>query len=336
MQKAKHFIVAGALVLLVTLVTDIFLRAEYVLPVQASLQAGPIDWLFDLQFKIISFLFALITVPLLYSLVVFRRRAGDTEDGEHIEGNTNLEIAWTVVPLFVVVAVAYIGAGNLAEIRRVDPQAMRVRVVGFQWDWRFEYPDSGVVSNELYLPVNKQVLLAMESPDVLHSFWVPEFRLKQDLVPGRVTEYRVTPNREGQYKVRCAELCGVSHAYMERPVIVVSQEEFDAWIAQKQAEAAAITDPVELGKKLVAQNGCAACHSIDGTAGIGPTWKGLFGSQVSLADGSSVLGDEAYITESIKNPNAKIHAGFQPNAMPQYSFTDAQIANIVEYIKTLK
>lgn len=336
MQKLKHFLIAGALVLVVTIVTDLFLRAEYLLPVQASLQSVPIDWLFDLQFRIISFLFALITVPLIYSLVVFRRRAGDTEDGEHIEGNTNLEIAWTVVPLVVVVAIAYIGAGNLAEIRRVDPQAMRVRVIGFQWDWRFEYPDSGVVSNELYLPVNKQVLLAMESPDVLHSFWVPEFRLKQDLVPGRVTEYRVTPTLEGQFKVRCAELCGVAHATMERPVIVVSQEAFDAWIAQKQAESAAITDPVELGKRLVAQNGCVACHSIDGSAGIGPTWKGLFGSQVPLADGSSAPGDEDYIAESIKNPNARIHAGFQPNAMPQYSFTDVQIANIVEYIKTLR
>ena len=336
MRNVKHFVIVGFLVLLVTFVTDLGLTTQNLLPRQASAQAVTIDWLFGLQFKTISFLFALIMVPLVYSLVVFRRKAGDTEDAEHVEGHTNLEIAWTLVPLIVVVVFAYIGAGNLAETRRVDPEAMRVKVIGFQWSWRFEYPDSGVVSNELYLPVDQQVLLQMESPDVLHSFWVPEFRVKQDLVPGRVTELRVTPNLIGEYVVRCAELCGVSHSYMESPVIVVSRADFDAWIAQKQAEAAAITDPVELGKKLVAENGCAACHSIDGSVGIGPTWKGLLGEEVKLADGTMFEGDEAYIIESIKDPNAKIVEGYQPNAMPQFSFTDEQIGYIVEYIKTLK
>ena len=163
-----------------------------------------------------SFFFALIVVPIAYSLIVFRRKKGETGDGEHIEGNTKLEIAWTVLPLFVVFLFAYLGSVSLGNIRRVDSNAMVVKVTGIQWTWKFEYPDYGVISKELYLPVNKQVVLKMQSTDVIHSFWVPEFRFKQDVVPGRVTEYRVTPILVGDYKVRCAELCGTSHSYMEK------------------------------------------------------------------------------------------------------------------------
>jgi cytochrome c oxidase subunit 2 len=218
---------------------------------------------------------------------------------------------------------------------------MKANVVGIRWQWTFEYPEYGVTSKELHLVVGKQVVLSMTAPeaDVIHSFWVPEFRIKQDVVPGRVTEYRVTPIEVGAYKVRCAELCGTSHSYMEAAVIVESQEAFDAWIKAEQAaaaEAAANLSPAERGQKLVAASGCAACHSLDGAAGVGPTWKGVFGEEAKLADGSTVEGDEEYLFESIKNPNAKIVEGYQPNAMPQYSFTDAQIADIVEYLKTVK
>jgi cytochrome c oxidase subunit 2 len=227
------------------------------------------------------------------------------------------------------------GAYSLGETRRVDPNAMVIKVTAIQWAWKFEYPDYGVTSKELYLPNDKQVLLKMESPDVIHSFWVPEFRVKQDVVPGRVTEYRITPTLEGSYKVRCSELCGTSHAYMESPVVVVSQAKFDAWILQKQAEAAAAQTPEGRGQLLVANNGCAACHSIDGTTMPGPTWQALAGSSVKLADGSTVTADDAYLIESIKNPTAKVVEGFNP-IMPQYPFTDAEIADLVAYIKTLK
>jgi cytochrome c oxidase subunit II len=315
--------------------TYVGLNSAGLMPIEASAQSVPIDSLWNSELIAISFLFALIVVPLIYSLIVFRRKKGETGDGEHIEGNTQLEIVWTVVPLFLVVIFAYAGSYTLGEIRRVDPNAMIVKVTASQWQWKFVYPDSGVVSKELHLPVNRQVVLKMQSLDVIHSFWVPEFRLKQDVVPGRETEYRVTPILTGSYKVRCAELCGTSHAYMESPVIVESQAGYDSWIAQQAAAAAANQTPESRGEALVSNNGCAACHSIDGTKGIGPTWRGLFGSTVALEGGKSVTADEAYLAESIKDPLAKVVKGFQP-IMPKFELTDEEVANIVAYIKTLK
>ncbi len=333
----RHFVIVGILVIVMAALTYAGLNAVGLMPVEASAQSVPIDWLWNLEIMTISFLFALIVVPMAYSLVVFRRQKGDTTDAKHIEGNTNLEITWTILPLFIVMVFAYLGAGNLAEVRRVDPSAMVVKVTGQQWSWSFEYPAYGVTSTELHLPEGKQVLLQMTSNDVIHSFWVPEFRVKQDLVPGRITELRITPTLVGNYKVRCAELCGTSHAYMEGPVTVSTQPDFDAWMAEqvKLAEEAAAT-PEGRGQALVVANGCAACHSITGAAGIGPTWLGLFGHEVLLTDGTTVTADEAYLHESIKAPQAKIVAGFENQLMPTYGFTDEQIDDIVSYIKTIR
>jgi cytochrome c oxidase subunit II len=334
----RHFVVVGILIVVVTVLTYVGLDSAGLMPEPASAQAVPIDWLWDLQVKAMTFLFALIVVPMVYSLVVFRRRKGDTTDAEHIEGNTKLEIAWTVIPLFVVLGMAYIGAENLAETRRVDPDAMEVRVTGFQWGWRFEYPEYGITTNELYLPVNRQVVLKMTSTDVLHSFWVPEFRVKQDLVPGRVTELRITPTMVGDtYKVRCAEMCGTSHAYMESPVIVAEMTDFDAWVSEQQEIAAeAAQTPEGRGQALITANGCTACHSLNGAAGLGPTWFQLAGSEVRLSDGTTVIADDAFLAESILQPQATIVAGFENQQMPTYNFTDEQVADIIAYIKTLR
>lgn len=333
----RHFVVVGILVIVVAILAYVGMMAAGLMPVEASAQSVSIDRLWDLELATISFLAALILVPLVYSLFVFRRRKGDTTDAAHVEGNTNLEIAWTIGPLFLVMAFAYLGAGNLAEIQRADPNAIVVKVTAQQWSWSFEYPSYGVTSTELHLPVGKQVLLQMTSRDVIHSFWVPEFRPKQDLVPGRITQLRITPTRIGNYKVRCAELCGTSHAYMEQPVIVSNQADFDSWmgVEVKKAQAAAAT-PEGRGQALVAASGCAACHSITGAAGIGPTWFGLFGSQVPISGDGTVTADEAYIHESIKAPQAKIVRGFENQLMPNYGFNDNQINDIVAYIKTLK
>ena len=338
----RHFVIVGILVIVMSVLTYLGLDAAELMPVAASAQADPIDWMWNLQVIAMSFLFALIVVPMFYSLIVFRRRKGDTSDAEHIEGNTTLEITWTVIPLFLVLGFAYLGAVNLSDTLRADPNAMVVKVTGIQWSWIFEYPpdpETGlvVVSDELHLLVDRQILLQMTSSDVIHSFWVPEFRVKQDLVPGRITELRITPTMEGDYKVRCAELCGTSHAYMEKPVVVSSQGEFDTWMSEQleKAKEAAAT-PEGSGQLLVAANGCAACHSINGASGIGPTWFGLFGHEVELTDGTTVITDEEYIAESIKDPQAKIVAGFETQLMPTYGFTDEQIANIVAYIKTLR
>ena len=294
-----HFVIVGILVIVMAILTyvglDVAGVATQMHPIEASLQSVSIDWLWNWEVMAISFLFALIVVPMAYSMIVFRRRKGDTSEGEHFEGNTTLEIVWTVIPLFMVLVFAYMGSYSLGEIRRVDPNAIVIKVKAQQFAWTFEYPEYGIFSKELHLPVDQQVVLKMESADVIHSFWVPEFRVKQDVVPGRVTEYRITPTLVGNYKVRCAELCGASHAYMENPVIVDDQAVYTAWIAEQQAIAAANQTPEGLGQLLTVKNGCVGCHSVDGSPLTGPTWFGLFGSNVELADGTTVIADEALL-----------------------------------------
>ena len=334
----RHFAIVAVLVIVVTVAVNMGLNAVGLMPVEASEQARVIDRLFNLHITVISFLFSLIVVFLLYSVVVFRRKPGDTSDGDHFEGHTGLEITWTLAPLATVLLFAGLGAQALADTRRPEPNSYVVKVVASQWSWRFEYPDSGVTSTELRLPVNRQVVLQLTSLDVIHSFWVPEFRVKQDALPGDklVKELRITPTLIGQYKVRCAELCGRQHAYMESPVVVMGQADFDAWIAQ---ESAVSNDPVARGKKWATQFGCVSCHSVDGTKIVGPTWKGLYGSQVPLADGTTVTADDGYLRKSITVPNGEVVQGFLPNLMPQTfgtTLTEQQISDLIEYIKTLK
>jgi cytochrome c oxidase subunit 2 len=185
--------------------------------------------------------------------------------------------------------------------------------------------------------VGKQVDLQMTSLDVLHSFFVPEFRLKQDIVPGRTVDLRVTPSRTGHYHVSCSQLCGKLHAQMVANVYVVSEQEFTAWANEQVANAP--RDPVLIGQQLAGLFGCATCHSTDGSKKTGPTWAKLFGSTVTLADGSQVKADDNYIHTSIVDPNKQIVQGFQPNVMPATfakAMTEDQIADLIAYIKTLK
>lgn len=334
-----HFVIVGILVIVMAVLTYLGLDAAGLAtqmhPVAASAQAAPIDQLWHWEVMVVSFLFSLIVVPMAYSLIVFRQKKGEMLDGEHMEGNANLEIAWTVVPLITVVVFAYFGAYSLGEVRRVDANAMVVNVTGQQFSWTFEYPEYGFITTELYLPVDRQVVLKMQSADVIHSFWVPEFRVKQDVVPGRITEYRITPTLEGSYKVRCAELCGTSHAYMESPVVIVDSDAYDVWVAEQIKIAEESKTPEGQGKLLATKNGCIGCHSADGAAMTGPTWFNLYGSDVKLADGSTVTADDAFIKQSILEPTATIVEGFPP-VMPPYALTDEEISNLIAYIKTLK
>lgn len=333
----KHYITLAVLILALTAAVYFGLNSLGLLPESASLQAETIDWLFNLEIIAISFLFSLIMVPLIYSLVVFRRKPGELGDGEHFEGNTRLEIVWTVIPLLIVLALAYLGAWSLGDTLRADPGAMEIEVTAFQWGWKFRYPDYGITTTDLYLPIDQQVLFTMESSDVIHSFWVPEFRVKQDIIPGQTTELRITPIEFGEYKVRCAELCGTSHAYMLADVVVVSEEDFLTWVEEQRA---LIPDTVgpdpERGALVVEQNGCFACHSVDGSEGRGPTWLGLYGSQVELSDGTVVTADDDFILESILEPNAAIVAGYPANAMPQFQLTEEELADILAFIQTLE
>lgn len=335
----KHGIFATLLVVALAILVSLGLDSARLLPVAASVQAGPIDDLFRFHFRAIAILFALIVGLMVYSIFIFRRRKGDETDAPHIEGNPRLEVLWTIVPLGAVLYISALGAVTLGEIQRPDPRPLEVNVYGTQWSWRFEYPELGVSSTELVLPVNKQVLLRLSSTDVIHSFWVPEFRVKQDALPGgedMIRDLRVTPNLEGDYKVRCAEMCGVQHAYMEADVSVLSQSGYDAWVAEQTASLS--DDPVARGQRWSQQFGCLACHTIDGATGLGPTWQGLYGHEVEMEDGTIIVVDEAYLLESITDPGAKIVKGFN-NIMPANiadPMTEDQILDVIEFIKSLQ
>lgn len=334
-SNMKHFIVVMLVIAALFALLLVGLEQVRLLPVAASAQSIVIDQLFQLHFIMIIFLFSLIVGIMIYSLVVFRRRKGDLTDGPHIEGNTTLEIAWTIVPLLVVLAVSFIGSRVLAQVNQVDPKPLYVNVIARQWSWTFEYPEEGITTDTLVLPVDRQVVLRMRSEDVIHSFWVPEFRVKQDVLPGDlVRELRINPNRTGEYKVRCAEMCGTQHAFMEQAVQVVSQADYTSWVTENSV---ASDDPVARGQQTAQNIGCMACHSVDGTTVVGPTWQGLFMSEVPLEDGSTVTADEAYLEESIREPQLKIHDGFQ-NVMPRLAdnMTDEQIQDIIEFIKSLQ
>jgi len=333
----RHFVIVAVLILVMTALVYFGLNQIGLFPAEASQQAETIDWLFNLEIIGISFLFSLVIVPLAYSLIRFRQKPGDESFGAYFTGNTAVELVWTLIPLIVVLVLAYLGAWTLGKTLRVDPNAMEIEVTAFQWAWRFYYPDYDITTNDLYLPVDKQVLLKMESPDVIHSFWVPEFRVKQDVVPGQTTEVRITPTVIGDYTVRCSELCGTQHAYMTAPVVVVSEDDFTGWVSDQQAAVVSSGEPdPSRGKTFAEQNGCFACHTTDGSKGIGPTWQGLYESQVELSDGSTVTADEVYIIESILEPKAKTVSGFPEGVMPSYPFTEAQIADVVAFIESLK
>jgi cytochrome c oxidase subunit 2 len=269
----------------------------------------------------IAFLFALIMVFMIYSVFVFRRKDGDETDGPHTHGNTALEIGWTIVPTFIVVGFGVWGAVTLNDITSPKPGEMTVQATGKQWVWSFSYPEqNGIGSAELVLPVNRTIVMEMEAVDVLHSFWVPEFRVKQDLVPGRKTNLRFTPTETGEYALRCAEICGLNHTQMVATVRVLDEAGFQAWVDEKSAQPLfSEMTPEERGAYWHSAEGfgCVACHSVDGAPGVGPTWQGLYLREEQMADGTTVVADEAYIRNAILNPNAQIVQGYNPNIMPQ-------------------
>jgi cytochrome c oxidase subunit 2 len=250
----RHFIIAGVLVAIATVLMDLLLKALLPMPVQGSRQAQIIDQLTSWHLTLIAFLFSLVVVIMLYSLFVFRKSADDESEGAHFEGNTTLEIAWTVIPLIVVFVFGFFGIRALSDVTRAAPDEIAVNVTGFQWSWLFEYPDSGIVSSELVLPVDRPARMDMTARDVIHSFWIPEMRVKQDLVPGMTTTLRFTPVVTGEYSVDCAELCGLSHYSMVAPVRIVEQAEYEQWLAERSASAAPALANTDAGAETDAQS----------------------------------------------------------------------------------
>jgi len=335
----KHIVIASVLVIVVTVLVILGLNAIDLVPNLASAEGEYVDLMFQAQIYVIAFIFALIIVFMLYSAFVFRRKPGDTDDGPHIRGNTTLEIIWTVIPLIIVMGFGVWGALHLSEITAQGADELVVEVTGFQFGWRFEYPQYGVSSQELYLPRERKVLFRLTSTDVIHSFWVPEFRVKQDAVPGLWTELRVTPTQVGNYRVRCAELCGYAHSAMYAPVVVVEPDEFQLWLEGQDVGTPTPPEemtPVERGAQLAELQGCLSCHSIDGTTLVGPTWLGLYGSDRTLEDGSTVVADGDYLRKAILDPGSQVVEDF-PNIMPAaYGFlTDEELDALVAYIESL-
>jgi cytochrome c oxidase subunit 2 len=242
----RHFIIVGVLVAIVTVLLGLLLESALPLPVQASIEALTIDWLFGLHMWLLAFLFALVVVFMLYAIVVFRKRDGDDSEGEHFEGSTSLEIAWTVIPLILVVIFAFIGFKTLIDITRQEPNEVVIKAHAQQWNWQFEY-EGGVISDTLIVPLQHRVHIELDSKDVIHSFFVAEFRVKQDAVPGRPThvdftpimtseEYLATAKKGEKMEVRCAELCGLSHWQMIAPVRVVPANQFTAWLHREMVK----------------------------------------------------------------------------------------------------
>ncbi len=305
---------------------------EVFVPPLASQEGTRIDQLLRFQFFLIAAIFSLVVGLAVYAVLVFRRRGDEEEAGEYIHGNPTLEITWTVIPLLIVLGLSAVTTRDFFWMRRPDYD-MVVKVTGQQFAWIFEYPDYGIKSSELVVPTGKRIKFELQSVDVIHSFWVPEWRVKEDLVPGLTTYVYITPTQEGDFKLRCAELCGVGHATMRAPVRVVSPEAFEAWVAEQMPPA----DPVALGEKLVSQY-CASCHSLDGSQRVGPTFLGIFGREVTFTDGTTATVDEDYIRESIREPQAKVVEGFQP-IMPPFGpdrLSDEEVDAIIAFLKTLE
>ncbi|MGI8460703.1 MAG: cytochrome c oxidase subunit II [Solirubrobacterales bacterium] len=233
MEKSTYFKLAGV-TLVLSVVTSVIMLIPNWNGFNGSTEADQIDTLLDVMIVLSSFVFAVVMVALVYGVWRYRAKPGDESDGEPIHGNTRLEIAWTVIPTVIVLFCAGYSWVILDDIEAREPDRLEVDVTGQQFKWTFEYPEEGVTSNELHVVVNRQAAFEMTGLDVLHSFWVPEWRVKKDLVPGITTDVAATPDREGSYSLVCTEYCGAGHATMRAPVVVETEEEFADWVADQE------------------------------------------------------------------------------------------------------
>ena len=311
------------------------------IPESASNLAASVDNI-TLFVTIISlFFFILISAVLVGFSIKYRRKSEDQETA-YITHNPVIETIWTIIPTILLMVIFAWGWIAFKELRNPPPEAIEVNVVAKQWLWEFEYFTGKKSLNELFVQQNKPVRLIMRSEDVIHSFFVPQFRVKQDILPGSYQQLWFTPTKVGTFDLLCAEYCGSGHSKMLAKVNVLSPEAFTRWEKGDELEdgatlAAISVSPAERGKDLYSQRGCLACHSIDGKEVIGPTFKNLYGKMEDLEDGSSVLVDENYLRESIYEPQAKMVKGFQPT-MPSFKgiLSEEEVTALIEYIKTLK
>ena len=319
----------------ITLATDVANDgATFWFPAPSSTTAGAVDSLFNFILSLSAFFFVLIVGLMLIFVIKYRRRPGYVQAFAPDHNNT-LEIVWSVIPGLLTVLIFFRGFLGYLDMRTPPAETYEIKVNAKKWSWAFQYPN-GYIDNDLHVPVNRAVKLTMTSEDVIHSLFVPAFRTKMDIVPGRYSSMWFEATRTGEFPLLCAEYCGQKHSDMLANTVVHPSGEFERWLEQA-SNLLATLPPVEAGKILYTRRGCAQCHTIDGSAKTGPSFKATFGSTQSMADGSTVQVDENYIRESILEPMKKIRGGFRP-VMPSYKgqLKDPEIDAIIEFIKSLK
>lgn len=316
------------------------------MPQRASTYAAETDWAFYLVYWICVIFTCLIGFCLVYFTIRFRHR-GDNDQAApptHAGHSTTLELTWTIIPTILVLIIFYYGFRTYLRHSVIPPDAYEINVTARMWSWAFTYPD-GHVDNTLHIPANTPIRLVLSSEDVIHSFFIPAFRAKRDVVPGRFNKMWFESEAPGTYQGFCAEYCGTNHSTMLFEVVVhpTSQSEANLlgmaswrdWMETSRDPTVGYETPADWGKQLYSARGCNQCHSIDGTPNIGPTWRNMFGSERQFADGSKAIADEDYIVESINYPQAKVVAGF--GVMPSYAgqFKTRDFEGMIAYLKSI-
>ena len=302
-------------------------------PHQASTQAGQVDAIYFFMVAITAF-FSLLIAGLIVFFAVRHRRRDDDEVGAAIHGSLALELLWTVIPLFIAMGMFGWGAKVFFDLYRVPAGAMEIFVVGKQWMWKVQHMTGQREINELHVPIGRPVKLIMGSEDVIHSYYIPAFRVKADVIPGRYNTLWFEATKPGRYHLFCAEYCGTKHSGMIGSVVALTPHDFQTWLS-----GGVVADsPVAAGEKLFSSLTCNACHGQggQGVPGRGPALANLFGHEVELQGGAKVVADEAYIRESIVLPQAKVVAGFPPVMPPfQGMVTEEQLLQLIAYVKSL-
>lgn len=307
------------------------------MPEQGSTVAPMVDAVFDFIYWLSVVFFVGIVAAMLFFAFRYRRR----KEGDHAESqvshNTPIEIVWTVIPLLLACYIFWIGFKGYIDLRTPPANSYQVSVRAQTWTWEFTYP-SGAFTDTLRVPVDTPVELTMTSEDLLHSFFVPEFRIKMDVVPGKYTKAWFQAVEPGTYNVFCTEYCGTGHSDMITAVEVLPAGEFQVWLekASNPYPDDLYPTPAAKGERAYQLRGCTQCHSVDGTAGIGPSLQGAWGKQETMTDGSTITVDENYIRESLLDPQAKIVGGYE-GVMPTYQgrLSDQEITFIIAFIKSL-
>lgn len=289
----------------------------------------------------ISFVFLIgLTFAMLYFVYKYNRKKNP--QATQIKGSTKLEIIWTVIPTILVLVMFYYGWAGWAPMRKAPDDSFNIKVVARMWNFTFEY-ENGKKTDTLFVPQNKAIKLNLNSLDVIHSLFIPSFRIKEDVVPGREKMVWFIPQREGLYDLFCTEYCGLNHSYMLNTVKVMPEADFNKWYVDttKRVDAAVIDSPTENGKRIMKNIGCFACHSVDGSKLVGPSFKGLYGHAATVMTSGNereVTVDDEYIKKSIYDPNADVVKGFNKGLMLSYKgqLSEDDVKQITEYLKTLK